>query len=265
MKRLPLLLPILLLAACASAPASTPAAPAQPKPTTHLPKEAAQGWDDLLADFPAKWRQGNCQPDTFTLVDDSETPGGKMVVCTGIPLGFIHSAKTYENFIAEFDWKHLTERPNPDQPGSNSGFFIWADAKAAPGAPWPRAIEIQVTNFGNSDWYSSHGDVFAIHGATMTPDPRFAVWARGMRSLPLEFRCNPTGQWNHYRVLAIDGVVTLEVNGKVVSGGYHARPRKGHVCLESEAGLIHFRNLRIKELPPSGTLKDGDTAAVAAE
>ena len=41
----------------------------------------------------------------------------------------------------------------------------------------------------------------------------------------------------------------LAVNGKEVSGGSECRPRKGHICLESEGSECHFRNLRIQELP----------------
>ena len=70
-----------------------------------------------------------------------------------------------------------------------------------------------------------------------------------MRSLPSEKRVKPQGEWNHYRVESRDGVVTLAVNGKVVSGGSNCVPRKGYICLESEGSECHFRNIRIKELP----------------
>lgn len=47
----------------------------------------------------------------------------------------------------------------------------------------------------------------------MSPDPRFA--ARGQRCLQLELRTNRTGEWKHYRILCVDGVVQLEVNGMI--------------------------------------------------
>jgi len=70
-----------------------------------------------------------------------------------------------------------------------------------------------------------------------------------MRSYPKEKRMRPTGIWNHYRVESNDGILTLAVNGKVVTRGFHLNPRKGYICLESEGSEIHFRNIRIKELP----------------
>jgi hypothetical protein len=70
-----------------------------------------------------------------------------------------------------------------------------------------------------------------------------------MRALPSQHRANPAGQWNHYRVESRDGIITLAVNGEVVSQVVNAAPRKGYICLESEGSEVHFRNIRIKELP----------------
>ena len=106
---------------------------------------------------------------------------------------------------------------------------------------------MQILDGQNTDNYTSHGDVFSIHGATMKPDrPHPAGWER---CLPSERRAKPAGEWNHYRVECNDGSIKLSVNGKEVSGGHDIRPRKGYVCLESEGGTVHFRNIRMKELP----------------
>ena len=110
------------------------------------------------------------------------------------------------------------------------------------GRPFTRAIECQILD-GN------HGDVFAIQGATMTPDrphPRGA-----MRCLPSEERNHPAREWNHYRVESRDGRITLAVNGKVVSGGSQTVPRRGYITLELEGSEVHFRNIRIQTLPSS--------------
>jgi hypothetical protein len=102
----------------------------------------------------------------------------------------------------------------------------------------------------NTENYTSHGDIFAIHGSTLTPDrPHPVGWAR---CLPSERRAKPAGEWNHYRVVCQDGAVKLSVNGKEVSGGSACSPRKGYICLESEGSEVHFRNLRIQEHPSTG-------------
>jgi len=181
------------------------------------------------------WVSLNVAPRTFSARDG-------MIVSTGKPTGVLRSEKQYENFVLEMEWRHM-------QPQGNAGLFIWSHAMTAPGTPFCRAIEVQVLDGLNSDTYTSHGDVFAIHGAVMTPDrphPRGA-----MRCLPSESRCKPSPEWNHYRVECNNGVIKLAVNGKVVSGGTMCNPRKGYLCIESEGSEAHFRNLRIRELPTS--------------
>jgi hypothetical protein len=131
----------------------------------------------------------------------------------------------------------------------NAGLFIHSDPLPAPGRPFTRSIEVQILDGRNTENYTSHGDVFAINGANMKPDkPHPAEW---MRSLPSERRCKPAGQWNHYRVESKDGTVALAVNGKVVTRGSQIKPRKGYICLEAEGSEVHFRNIRIRELPSS--------------
>ncbi|MDZ7346620.1 MAG: DUF1080 domain-containing protein, partial [candidate division KSB1 bacterium] len=144
--------------------------------------------------------------------------------------------------ILELEYRHL-------QKEGNSGLFVHADALPAVGKPFPRAIEVQILTDRNTEQYTSHGDVFAINGATLAPFPLHPDgW---MRSLPQERRAKPTGQWNHYRLESRDGTLTLAVNGRVVTRAYHCVPRKGYICLESEGSPIEFRNIRIKELPGS--------------
>jgi len=193
------------------------------------------------------WVNVNCAPDTFTVRDG-------MIHCTGIPTGVMRTEKQYENFILELEWRHMQE-------GGNSGLFVWSDPVTASGVPFARAIEVQILDGRNSDLYTSHGDVFAIHGATMKPDrPHPAGW---MRCLPSQHRSKPAGQWNHYRVTCNDGQIKLAVNGEVVSGGSECNFRKGYICLESEGSEVHFRNLRIKELP--STNPEPDEIAPLAE
>jgi hypothetical protein len=164
------------------------------------------------------WVNVNCAPDTFTVRDG-------LIVSTGVPTGVMRSERQYENFELELEWRHM-------KPTGNAGLFVWSDPITAPGTPFARAIEVQILDGRNSENYTSHGDVFAIHGATFKPDrPHPNGW---MRCLPSERRARPAGEWNHYRVLCSNGVVQLAVNGKVVSGGSESKPRKGYVCLESE-------------------------------
>jgi hypothetical protein len=179
------------------------------------------------------WVNVNCAPETWTVQEG-------MLHCDGVPTGALRTERHYENFILELEWRHL-------KPGGNAGVFIWAGPLSAPGQPFLRAIEVQVLDhaYGKSDWFTTHGDVFPIHGSTMQPFGRHA----GQRSFPSEERSMASPQWNHYRITCQDGTLRLAVNGKEVSGGENCTWRKGYIALESEGGVVDWRNLRIKELP----------------
>lgn len=208
---------------------------------------AAEDWRPLFNGKDLSgWVPVNVAPNTFTVRDG-------MIVSTGKPTGVMRTDRQYENFELELEWKHIEK-------GGNAGLFVWSYPVTAPGVPFTRAIEVQILDGRNGETYTSHGDVFSIHGARMKPDrphPRGAE-----RCLPSEWRAKPAGEWNHYRVVCKDGDLKLAVNGKVVSGGSQCIPRKGYICLESEGTECHFRNIRIKELPSSNA-KPQETAPLA--
>ncbi len=195
------------------------------------------------------WKNVNCAPETWSVRD------GK-IVCTGKPIGALRTERQYENFVLEFEWRHLTS-------GGNSGLFAWASAINPVGVPFLRAIEIQALDDGyhalyekrtgkKGTFFTTHGDVFAIQGAKMKPIGRI----NGNRSAPTEDRSKPSPEWNHYRIEANNGQIRLHVNGKQVSGGDDCNYRKGYLGLESEGAPVEFRHLRIKELPSTGAGPD---------
>ena len=182
------------------------------------------------------WVNANCAPETWSVTNG-------MIHCTGHPTGAMRTDRQYENFILEVEWRHLTS-------GGNSGVFIWGTPIAAPGVPFLRGIEVQVLDHGfnipgKNQWYTTHGDVFPIHGAKMKPFGRH----NGDRSFPSEERSKGFPEWNHYRIVCTNGTIRLSVNGKEVSGGEDCNYRKGFLALESEGAPVEFRNIRIKELP----------------
>jgi len=201
------------------------------------------------------WVNVNCAPDTF-FVKDGE------IITTGKPTGFLRTEKQYENFELEMDWMHI----NTKEVG-NSGLFVWGDPLPAVGTGYTRGIEVQVLvnleyrdKKTNAITATSHGDLFSIWGATCIPDRPHPTGAA--RCLPSENRAKGGGEWNHYKVIANDGVLKLHVNGKEVSGVSKCNPRKGYLALESEDAECHFKHLKIKELPSTNP-KPEEVAKVA--
>jgi len=190
------------------------------------------------------WVREDGAEDTFTVRDG-------MIIDTGLPIGVIRSERMYENFILEFDWRHMKS-------GGNSGCFAWSDGLPHVGGPFPRGIEVQVldpgfaaTHKGENEWYTCQGDLFPVQGATMTPFGRISK--TGARSFPIEDRTKPSPEWNHYHLVANAGELRLSINGKEVTVGKDCVPRRGYLSLEAEGSEAHFKNLRIKELPSTHT------------
>jgi hypothetical protein len=190
------------------------------------------------------WVNVNTDEDTWSVRDG-------ILVCKGRPIGVMRSDKQYENFVLHVEWRHM-------EPGGNSGVFAWSDAKPGEKNRLPNGVEIQMLD---PEWVNLHkrpngelppvayvhGELFGVGGVQVTPDN-----PRGPRSMSIENRVE-SGKWNTYDVVAVDGVIKLAVNGKFVNGISRSTQKKGYLCLESEGAEIHFRNIKIMELPPGVT------------
>jgi hypothetical protein len=191
------------------------------------------------------WVDVNTSSETWQVKDG-------LLVCSGKPIGVMRSEKQYENFILHIEWRHM-------KPGGNSGVFVWSEGYVPEGKRLPRGMEVQMLEL---EWVNLHrkangepqdigyisGELFGANGLTATPDN-----PRGRRSKSLELRCKGAGEWNVYEVVCVDGTVKLSINGKFVNSIRDSSMRKGYLCLESEGSEIHFRNIRILELPPGIT------------
>jgi len=191
------------------------------------------------------WVDVNTSEDTWTVRDG-------LLVCSGEPIGVMRSEEQYENFVLHIEWRHM-------EAGGNSGVFVWSEGTVPEGKRLPKGAEVQMLEL---DWVNQHkgrdgklppiayvhGELFGANGLTTVPDN-----PRGQRSKSIENRCKGKGEWNVYDVVCVDGVIKLAVNGKFVNGVSKSSVRKGYLCLESEGAEIHFRNIRILELPPGIT------------
>ena len=186
------------------------------------------------------WVNVNCFDDTFVAREG-------MLYCTGTPTGFIRTDRMYENYVLDFDWKHEATE-------GNAGLFVWSDpVPSSAQNMFPRSIEVQimltpdVKDKEGRLLYTGQGDVFSIWGSKMTPlRPHPAGWER---TLPSERVTKGAGEWNHYKVTCDRGNITVEINGREVSGAKDVSPRTGYICLESEGSPIWFKDLCVRELP----------------
>jgi hypothetical protein len=199
------------------------------------------------------WVDVNTSPATWTVKDD-------LLVCSGLPIGVMRSEKQYENFILHIEWRHMKE-------GGNSGVFAWSEGTTPADRPLPKGMEVQMLELQwpklnpEADGTPNHpgyvsGELFGANGLTAIPDH-----PRGERSMSTEMRCEGVGEWNTYDVVCVDGTIKLSINGKFVNGMRESSVRKGYLCLEAEGSEIHFRNIRLLELP-GGNATPEQTAPV---
>ena len=218
-------------------------------------QEAPAQWRDL---FNGKdltgWVNVNTAPDTWSVRDG-------MIICKGKPTGVMRTDRQFENFILHIEWMHM-------EAGGNSGCFAWSGGTTDPGKPFPKGLEVQMLDLEYitlhpdkegkplTDAYV-HGELFGVGGTTIVPDN-----PRGTRSKSIENRCKGKGEWNVYDTVFVDGTVKHSVNGKFVNGIAKASQKRGYLCLESEGAEIHFRNIRVLELPPGVTTPEQSAAVV---
>lgn len=240
----------LLLPSCQNANSDTPDLPTD--------FHSGSGWVDLTLD---DFINVNGNADTW----EQE---GDVIVCSGKPNGGARSLKKYGNFELTVQWKH-------HEYAGNSGIFLWCPEQAftdLPPGTLPRTgIEIQVLDLGYeenwekskgapSNWFTSHGDIFPVGASSMTAEtPQIEYTAadgtvytvgkpNSSRSFPTQRLTKPAGEWNSYAVRAVDGEVTLWVNGTKVNRGFNCKPNHGYLALEAEGALIEFKGLRVREL-----------------
>ena len=192
--------------------------------------------DSITSESVINWVNVNTAEDTWRTEED-------LLICKGLPIGVMRTDRQYENFILEVEWRHM-------EAGGNSGMFIWSEGTPFEDDPLTKAIEVQMLELQYSVIHNRtedyvHGELFPTMGMKAIPDN-----PRGIRSKSIEKRCKGKGEWNKYVVVAVDGTVKLSVNGKFVNGLRASERKKGYICLEAEGAEIHFRNIRIMELPP---------------
>lgn len=194
------------------------------------------------------WVDVNTSPETWKVQDG-------ILICSGLPIGVMRTERQYENFIMEIEWRHM-------EAGGNSGVFVWSEGtQFSKDEPLTKAIEVQMLELAYATIHNRtedyvHGELFPTMGMTAIPDN-----PRGIRSKSIEKRCKGKGEWNHYVIVCVDGTVKLSVNGKFVNGLRASERKKGYICLEAEGAEIHFRNIRIMELP-AGVTTAAQTAPV---
>jgi hypothetical protein len=159
--------------------------------------------------------------------------------------GDIVTDREFENFHFQTEWKIA--------PNGNSGIIFLVNESEEYDYPWQTGPEMQVLdNDGHPDAkIISHraGDLYDLIVSS-------------------EETVKPVGEWNLAEIIANEGELTLRLNGvdvvkttmwtpeweaMIADSKFKDMPgfgkyKKGRIALQDHGDIVHFRNIRIKEL-----------------
>ena len=150
---------------------------------------------------------------------NSVVTNGNLRLVSG--MGWLRTEKQYQDFALEVEWRAL-------ESGYNSGFFIRAGVE---GKPWPT-------------------------GGWQVDLNRAALGAlvKGTRTMvPAETPPMPVNQWVTFRIEVRGRKITLDVNGERAWEFNELDVDRGHLGIQAEGKALEFRNIRLQELPITGS------------
>ena len=150
--------------------------------------------------------------------EESENPPenwsveGGVIKLTGGGKPHLGTVYEFANFEMRFEWRAKREK-------YNGGFFIRS----------PK-------NLGKNQLNLAQGSAGQFIGGNL----------QGSKGVPdLQ---HVVGEWNEWRVLVLDEMVTFWCNGQLAWKGTGLQPEKGYIGLQAEGAPLEFRNLRIRQM-----------------
>lgn len=159
-----------------------------------------------------------------------------ILACKGVPMGYLSSNQTYESFKLTFQWRW----PKETEP-TNSGVFlrITGEDRAL-----PKCVEVQLC-------HKKAGDLIGFHGVTLdgpadrltkTESPIGGAVSILNKTEDAEL---PPGEWNQGKIVVRGDTITIWINGKEINRATGVPVYAGKIGLQSEGGLVEFRNVKI--------------------
>jgi len=205
------------------------AEPGRTLPSSVVPMNSSAKEGQLLlnAVFPGdQWtffsgRKDASLNETWKIAEDTETKS-PILICLGEPHGYLRTRAEYASFDLSLEWRF------PRDPDGNSGILLFTSGEDR---LWPSALQIQLHQ-------PELGIVFPIGGAKSANELR-----------PTEKLAKPVNQWNQCEIQCRNGTVSVTINGQILGEVNGCLPAVGTIALQSEGSEIHFRSIRLHEIP----------------
>ncbi len=181
------------------------------------------GWEHFLVDAKVKKEQ------VWSVKDG-------VLVCQGKPGGYLRTTKKYQNFKLVVEWRWA------EKPG-NSGVLMRITGKPT---MLPNCMEAQLASGSAGDMYGFQGFKVGGDKSRFSANPKAVGGLTNLKKITGNEK--KPGEWNRYDITVKGDSVTLLVNGKKVNQASGCTVRPGYIGLQSEGGVIHFRNVHITPL-----------------
>ena len=192
--------------------------PAARKPMALFNGKDLSNWSFFSNDPNAK------KEDVFTVKDG-------VIHCAGKPTGYIKTNGTYTNYNLKLQWRF-----EPNKAG-NSGVLLRVQE---PDKIWPQAVEAQLNS-------KDAGDIWIIENYPAKLEESRTKGRRTVKMKPTNEK--PIGEWNEYDITVDGPKITLKVNGEIQNEAMDVKVQPGRIALQSEGGVIEFRNIVLTPLP----------------
>ncbi len=152
------------------------------------------------------------------------------ILCTGVPTGFLRTAKEYTDYKLAFEWRW------PGETG-NSGVLLHMSGEEK---VWPRCMEAQLM-------HERAGDLIGM-GCDFNEDKNkeggFISYAPRMN----DSNEKKPGDWNSYEIVCEGDTVEVTINGQLQNKATGVTIRKGFIGFQSEGIPIMLRNIKLTPL-----------------
>ena len=199
-----------------------------------------------------------------------------MIRISGEEWGCITTDAEYENYslVVEFKWGELTFAPRLDN-ARDCGILLHSRGEdGGSQGIWMHSIECQVIEGGTGDFIvvGDGTDQFQIT-ASVGPEKQgdsFVFQPDGHPETIREGRINwfgrdplwqdvlgfrgdndverPAGDWNTLECIALDGQITIFLNGILVNRAFEVKPQRGRIQIQSESAEVFLRKVELTPL-----------------
>jgi hypothetical protein len=157
-----------------------------------------------------------------------------VIHCTGKPIGYLRTQRSYSNYVLTVEWRFLKIAPKAD----NSGVLVHMQL---PDKVWPQCVQ----NQGKS---GRQGDLFVMAGAECKE--HLALGKDANTPVPLRGEANEKaiGEWNTNVTVCAGNNIKAIINGKLLNEITECSISSGFIGIQSEGGDIEIQKMFVEPL-----------------